>query len=176
MLMKNIEEKEWILAVAKEAIKQYKEDVEQEERKTLFRNTKALLNHYHELKEHCQDTLNEEKNISEEMDFIRQLREDIVLESIKRTRSRTILMMSHIDGCLHVLHKKMNEKGQGEKYEVINILYLNEETYALPSLEKIEIAAEQLHVSDRTIKRYETEMINELSVLLFGIGALKLVK
>lgn len=173
---------EFALEVAKEAIRQFKLQEEKNEKKTVFRNTRVLLKHYNEFKEHCEDSLDEiyeeasSLNKSDLGMIVRELQEDVIIDSIVRTRSRTFIMVQHIDTCLHVLRKSMAKANTFDKFEVLNIFYLDPDTCKRPLLEKTDIAIEKLHISDRTVRRYELDMIEEMSVLLFGIGASKLMK
>jgi DNA-directed RNA polymerase specialized sigma subunit len=59
---------------------------------------------------------------------------------------------------------------------VFHSFYINEKTCILPFNEKLIKIDEEMNISESTVRRYEADMIAELSVELFGIGAFKLLK
>ncbi|PKM49587.1 MAG: hypothetical protein CVV02_15225 [Firmicutes bacterium HGW-Firmicutes-7] len=171
--------REFALEVAQEAVKLYKQQEEKTEKKTVFRNTRVLLKHYNDLKEHCGNALDDLCNDVYMLgigELVEALQENIIIESIVRTKSRTYVMVRHIDSCISVIQNSMIQAGTPEKFEVLNILYLDPNSCKLPRGDKIIIASEKLNISERTADRYELDMIQEMSVLLFGIGATKLIK
>lgn len=179
----NMKDKDFVIEVAHEVLKQFKEEEEKAETKTVFRNTRVLMSHYNELKAHCKgymdDLCNDETYKYGQLNYdkvIQELSEDVIIESILRTRARTYVMVKYIDTCLEVLQESMKNANIYEKYQVFKIFYLDIETCKLQRSEKKSIAATELIISERTAERYELDMIHEMSVLLFGIGASKLIK
>lgn len=65
-----------------------------------------------------------------------------------------------------MLKKKQHKLCSPEKYRALEIFYLKEKTY--------EEVAGELNCGVVTARRWINEMINELSIYLFGIEGLKL--
>ena len=89
---------------AREAIRQYKEDERKTRKKTILRNTRVLLEHYINLKSHA-DKARYKAGDEIILDggcvsIKRQGQEEIYIESIKRSRIVTMIILSHIDQCM----------------------------------------------------------------------------
>lgn len=67
---------------------------------------------------------------------------------------------------MEILKQKQIKLCTIEKYNALDYLYINELDY--------EGIAVKLNCNERTTRRWTNEMINELSVLLFGIDGLKM--
>ena len=90
---------------AKEAVKTY----EQERKKELgkradrrLRNTKLLLRNYHMLKEHAENSVFGRTQMEESaMDILESMmsiyNNEVIIESIKRSATRTAVIVSHIE-------------------------------------------------------------------------------
>lgn len=170
----NTIKKEFALEVAQEAVRLYKQQEEKIIKSRIFRNTKRLLNHYRELNDHIENAVwsfsqDDEPDYSSMMSDID---EDVFIESIKRSAARTVIIVSHVDKGLSVL--KMKTSKDLYKYTVIDLMYISTELAELSMAERLSQIAERLTVSEATVRRYELDMTNKLSVLLFGAGAVNL--
>jgi hypothetical protein len=162
-------------AAAIEALKLQKNDEQMRIRKNRFHNTELLLKHYLGLVEHfqiAQDKASEED--LEAYNFEEAEMEDIIIQSIRRSRIRTLIMVVQIEACLGKLRTKMIDKGQPEKYAVIDKLYLDPVKSLIPLTERKQIVAAEIHCGETSVWKWRNEMINELSVLLFGVDGLRL--
>lgn len=160
--------------IALEVLKMAKDEEKKQAKKKVLHNIELLLNHYHQLIGHKDNAIYQSKEpLEEEIDFDILL-DDIKINSILRSKSKTITIIAHINVALDLLKDEMLERKQFEKYEVIKFLYLDRETVKIPWGERITIAAERLHCSDDSIGRWRKEMIKELSVFMFGIDGLKI--
>ena len=74
-------------------------------------------------------------------------------------------MIAHIDMALEQLKRKQIKKGTVDKYNALTKHYIDEKNY--------EEISEELKCSVITPRRWINEMIDELSVLLFGIDSNK---
>ncbi|MBC2721826.1 hypothetical protein [Desulfosporosinus sp.] len=162
-------------AAAIEALKLQKKDELERIWKSRFHNTELLLKNYLSLIEHfelSQDKASEEDLVA--FDFDGDDADDIIIRSIRRSRIRTLVMVFHIEACLGRLRTKMADKGQLEKYVVIEKLYLDPVKSVIPLTERKQIIAAEVHCGDTSVWKWRNEMINELSVLLFGVDGLRL--
>lgn len=163
---------ELISKAAKEAIKEYDKEKKQEQRKKVFHNTRLLLSHYNDLKSHVEnaiDDINKLKNHEiRESDFLDadKSADELYILSIKRSKTKTLIMISHIDMALEILKQKQYKACSIEKYEALKMYYIDEMTY--------EDLQEYFKCGINTPRRWINEMVKELSILLFGIDGLKL--
>lgn len=158
---------ETIKKATREAIKEYDKEKKQEQKKKVFHNTKLLLKHYNDLKIHTMQAISEINNVdginfeTEELD-----RDELYILSIRRSKTKTMIMVAHIDMAMQQLKKKQYSMCTVEKYLALSKYYIEEKTY--------EVIAEELNCGVITVRRWVNEMVNELSILLFGIEGLKL--
>ena len=162
-------------AAAIEALKLQKTEEREKIRKNKFHNTELLLKHYLGLIEHfenAQDKASEdliEAFSIEDMDD-----EEVIIQAIRRSRIRTKVMIMQIEICLGVLREKMIAKGQPEKYVVIEKLYLDPVKNLMSLTERKQIVAAEIHCGETSVWKWRNEMIDELSILLFGVDGLRL--
>ncbi len=149
------------------AIKRYTDKEKKEAKNKKLHNTELLLKNYNSFIKHSNDSKDSFKDIEDDINIDPEDLDDddLYIHSIRRSRIRTAIMVEQIDMALQYVKNKMNEKGQLEKYEVIDKVYLKEEGF--------EKAAEELNCSEMTIRRWKNEMIRELSVPLFGVDGVK---
>ncbi|MFR8130960.1 MAG: hypothetical protein ACLU90_06005 [Lachnospira sp.] len=83
------------------------------------------------------------------------------LRSIRRTRFKTILMLDHIDKAVEEIERRRQQQGREVEYKAF-------ELYFMQGLDYVDIA-EELNTGKNTPRRWISGIINELSVLLWGI-------
>lgn len=151
----------------REAIREYDKEKRIEQKKKVFHNTKLLLKHYSDLKSHVDNAIDDVNGLEGNLLDIGELETDeLYVHSIKKSKCRTLAMIAHIDMSMEQLKKKQYKLCSIEKYQALIKYFFEEKTY-----EKI---AEELNCGVATVRRWVNEMINELSVLLFGVDGLKL--
>jgi len=162
-------------AAAIEALKLQKNEERERARKNRFHNTELLLKKYLSLIKHielAQDKASEEDlqaiNI-ENMDD-----EDIIIYAIRRGRIRTLIMVMQVEVSLIALREKMIDKGQPEKYLVIDKLYLDPVKSLMLWKERVQTIAAELSCGEASVYRWKNEMIEELSIMIFGVDGLRL--
>ncbi len=173
---------ELALLAAMEAIKLYKKEEKEHSKRNALRNTGLLMSRYIELSEHYENIKYRATEIKEEIepiDFKSVSREDIIIDSIKRSKIRTMIILSQINSAVKFLEVSMKQRGEAEKCEVLRRLYMDPEKrdmkYHNRVLEVVEEMAEQgKPCSESSVKRWSSEMLDELSVKLFGVDGLKL--
>lgn len=168
---KNYNIDEVINKAAKEAIREYDKEKKEEARKKIFHNTGLLLRKYNTLMEHYKNAVDtvDISRVYEEIEIeVSEIgnEDELFIRSIRKSKFRTFIMLSHIDMAMDELKKEMQQKQQEEKYNVLDMYYLKEKTF--------EEIAEQLNCSTLTARRWKNEMIQELSIYLFGIDGLKI--
>jgi hypothetical protein len=164
-------------AAAIEALKLQKTEERQRIRKNRFHNTELLLNNYLSLVESYEnavDKASEIEEITETYNFKDIDLDDIIIQSIRRSKIRTKVMINQIDTCLERLRIKMIAKGQPEKVEVIEKLYLDSKKITVQWSDRITMVAAEIPCGESSVRRWRNEMIDELSILLFGVDGLRL--
>lgn len=152
--------------IIKEVIKEIRKEEREKEKKKVYHNTRLLMKNYNSLKEHGDKAIDSIKSFYETIDIKNLDEDDLYIMSIKRSKTKTIIMIAHIDFALNALKKKQNKLVQSEKYKALEKYYIHEQTY-----EKI---AEELSCSIISVRRWINEMIKELSIFLFGIEGIKI--
>nr|WP_320951921.1 helix-turn-helix domain-containing protein [Hungatella effluvii] len=151
---------------ALEAVKEYGKSIQRNKRAKIFQNTKKLMENYNRI---CQSV---EEGVAElaDMDNGDELEEfvegDILIDSILKSKLRSIVMIAHIDKCMKLLEAEEYRKNTSEKYLAFTYFYLDGMTH--------ESIAEVLNCTDRTARRWVTELTGILSVYLFGSDAIML--
>lgn len=167
MRKNNINVDELISKATKEAIKEYDKEKKQEQRKKVFHNTRLLLSHYNDLKSHVRNAISDVTKLKDDLVELGDIeRDELYILSIKKSKTKTLIMIAHIDLAMEALQKKQYKVCSSEKYEALRMFFIEELTH--------EEVAEQLSCSVITTRRWINEMVNELSIYLFGIDGMKL--
>lgn len=164
---------------ALEAMEREKKNSLKERRDRRLRNTKLLLRNYRMFQQHiaeaiCAESQFYENTIASALDILYGLGEqdddDLYVESIRRSQTRTKIIMQHIDHMLSLYKTYCGQSGNREdmrRYTVIYAMYIAE-----PPQSVEEIAAEQ-HINNRTVYKDIDAACVTLSALIFGIDGLK---
>lgn len=155
---------------------EYIEKLKQEEQKIKrdrrLRNTKLLLRNYRTFVLHCEG-LKMELQSREAGELLEDLEADeFAVESIKRSKERTLAMVQFINQMLQVYQlicKQSNKEEDMRKYETINKLYIQEEKMTA------EEVAECHKTNVRTVYRDVNDAVKTLSILIFGVDGIRLV-
>lgn len=160
---------------AKEAI-EHLEKIRQEEQKIKrdrrLRNTRLLLRNYRSFKHHCED-IKMELDVIASNEILEEIETDeFAVESIKRSKKRTLAMVQFIDQMLTV-YKIICE--QSEKQEDLRRYLTVYDLYISDKRKTHKEVAECHNVHIRTVSRDVNEAVKTLSVLLFGVDGIRLM-
>lgn len=174
-----IDIKKVLKEAALEALREFRKEEKEKTRKGRLRNTRLLMDNYLNFIEHYENiresALEAIEDIEErELNFDDAVMGDIIIESIKRTKLRTRVMIRHIETVTSMLKADMEAKGEPEKYQAIELLYMDECKKDLKFNERVSVTAEQLNCHEATVRRWNNEMIDKLAIKLFGVDGLKL--
>lgn len=179
----NITYEEAIKIGIREGIKYLKE---QEYNKTTkrydrrLRNTRLLLKHYRGLKAHnkiAESTSNRiySENAVDVLDDIESIDdEEQYVQSIGRTKIRTLIIVDHTDKVLNYYENICTADGAAKlrRYNIIKYLFID------PVVDDIaptyEDAVAQFGYSLKTVGRDVRAAVEDLSILFFGIDGIKL--
>lgn len=147
----------------KRAIKEFDKEKREEKKKTVLHNTKLLMKNFNSLKAHSDKAKYNLKDfeLEEEDDDDRAY-----IMSIRRSKLRTMIMVSHIEMAMGELKAKKIREGAFEQYRALEMYYVEERTY--------DEIREELNCGQNTPLRWINSSIKELSVLLFGLDGVKI--
>lgn len=152
--------------VALETVREYEKSQKKNRRVKVFRNAKKLMENYNRICQSVQEGVSELSDVDDGEDLEELSAEDIYINSIIKSKLRSIVMIAHIDKCLGLLEAEEYEKNTPEKYLAFKYFYLDRMTY--------DSIAEVYGYGERTARRWITELTNILSVYLFGADAIVL--
>lgn len=151
----------------KRAIQEYNKQMLIEKKKKVFHNTRLLMKHYNELKDHVTNAIDSSDEVELDWIDIESMDKDkLYIQSIKKSKIKTLIMIAHIDASLSMLKQKQIEQGSIERFEALKMFYIEGASY--------EDIQEKFQCGKNTPGRWINQMINELSVYLFGVDGLKL--
>ncbi|MBU3126760.1 hypothetical protein [Clostridium tagluense] len=160
---------EIIKKAVSEAIKEFDIKRREDAKTKILHNTKLLLSNYNNLSRHYEEAvdslvyikLDEEDNSSCESI---ESNDELFILSIRRSKFRTMIMVTHIKAALKALKDDCIRKNQLNKYEVLEKHYLQNVPFGRISIES--------NCSEITARRWKNEMVQDLGVYLFGVDAL----
>lgn len=165
---------------ARTGIDKFQEELKSSQKKRADRrlhNTKLLLRNYRMLEIHAENSVfgrtqmdESAYDILESMMTMNMYNDDVVVESIKKSATKTAIMVGHIKTMLEMF-KIFCERSSNElderRYDVIHGLYISD-----PKVTRKELA-EKWNVSTDTTYSDEKIAMERLSALFFGVDGLK---
>lgn len=140
-------------------------------------NTKLLLENYNLLKIHCSNSVDNLKDIDpgkaenaiDILDSLEDCTSDIYIESIKRSVTRTIIIINHIDTMIELYEIYCQRSKKPEDLRMYRTIY---DCYISEAGMEIEDIAIREGVVTRTSYRDINSACEKLSALIFGIDGL----
>ncbi|HBH1807399.1 TPA: hypothetical protein KRM61_001027 [Clostridioides difficile] len=159
-------------------IKSNEEAIELYNRK--IRNTKLLLKHYREFKKHIDNSVFKisckNGNAIEVLTTLadRYVSEDLFVESISKSVSRTNVIIAHIDIMLKIYKEYCNNSNDIEqrRYRIIEERFIKEVKHKKDrcSINKI---AKRENIDTRTVYKDIDQACERLAALIFGVDGIK---
>lgn len=140
-------------------------------------NTRLLLANYRNLKEHVAGAVYNGRKANETaLEILEGLDEfeyedNYVINSIKQSQQRTMIILTHIDAMLNLYRIACEQSGKPEEMRHYRILYA---AYIDPERKSAEKIAKENDVEKRTFYSDIKKAIKPLSALLFGIDGVRL--
>ena len=163
---------------ANEALKTFRQEQKKEYIRRAdrrLRNTKLLLRNYHMLKEHAENSVFGRTQMEESaLDILESMMSmydnEVIIESIKRSATRTAVIVSHIETMFGLYaaycDKSPNRDIEMRRYEVLWDMYMAEDTLSAKEV------AEKQHVSKDTVYTDIRMATEKLTALIFGVDGL----
>lgn len=161
-------------ATALEKLEEEKKKMHKEASDRRLHNTKLLLRNYRMLKDNSENSIFGRSQIGESAadilcSMMNLYDDEVIVDAIKRSATRTAIMVSHIDNMIE-LYKTYCEKSSNEldkrRYEVIYDMYIAENTLSVKQIAKRQNMSRESVYTDLKIA------IERLSALLFGVDGL----
>lgn len=164
---------------AREALKTFEKERKKEysgRADRRLRNTKLLLRNYHMLKEHAENSVFGRTQMEESaLDILESMMSmydnQVIIESIKRSATRTAVIISHIDTMFRLYaaycDNAANRDIEMRRYEVVWDMYIAEKTLSVQEIAKKQNMSKDNVYADL---RVATE---RLTALIFGVDGLK---
>lgn len=165
-----------IIALASEtgaavALERFKQEQNQQQKKRhdwRLRNTKLLLRHYREFVEHSEELKLSLQEESEALDDL--YTDELTVEAIKRSKQRTLAMVKFIQQMMQVYRIRC-EKGTDDdlrRFKVVHAMYIATEKMTVEEIAKCN------SIDTSTVYRDINNAVKSLSVLVFGVDAIRL--
>ena len=144
-------------------------------RKRKLRNTELLLRNYHMLKDNAENSVFWRSQMEESAaDILEEMmslyNDEVIVESIKNSATRTAIIMSHVDTMISLYHtyceRVENSDIEMRRYDVLWDRYLADEPLNVESISKKHHMTKQNVYADLKIA---TE---RLTALIFGVDGL----
>lgn len=148
-----------LVDAAKEGVSEYKRQETKERKRDKYHDTFSLMKCYRDAVFHKENAISEGTQI--ELDNMTREEQQTYLRSIRRTRFKTMLMLDHIDKAVEEIERRREEEDRGIEYKAFEMYFMQGIDY-----QKI---AEELDTGKNTPRRWITAIINELSILLWGL-------
>ena len=155
-----------VRTAALEAVREFEKSQKKNRRVKVFQNAKKLMENYNRICQSVQEGVSELSDVDDGEELEELSAEDIYINSIIKSKLRSIVMIAHIDKCLKLLEDEMIRKETPWKYDALKYSYLDGQTQ--------EDIAEKLDTTDRTVRRWISELTGILSIYLFGADAIVL--
>lgn len=150
---------ELLKKAAKTAITEYEKKREQEKKRDKYHNTFTLMKCYRDAVFHIENAISDGTQL--ELNGMTDEQQRTYLESVRRSRFKTLIMTAHIDKAVDEIERRRKAADREIEYAAFELYFMQGKDYA-------EIA-EELDTGKNTPRRWVTAIINELSVLLWGI-------
>jgi hypothetical protein len=171
-------DKETLEIISKAAVQAVMEHMEAERLKLQksrkdrrLRNTKMLLRNYRAFVIHCRDVAADLEKLND-AELLEELdTEELALESIKRSKKRTLAMVQYVDHMLEVYRIICERSGKPEdmrRFQVLHGMYIAE------SKEPVEDIAQRQSIDSRTVYKDLHRACESLSGLIFGIDGVRM--
>ena len=151
--------KQLLTDAAKAGVAEYERQKNKDRKKDKYHDTFSLMKCYRDAVFHKENAISEGTQL--ELDNMTDEERQTYLRSIRRTKFKTMLMLDHIDKAVEEIERRRTAAGREVEYKAFDMYFMQGVDY--------QQIAEELETGKNTPRRWITAIINELSVLLWGI-------
>lgn len=150
---------------AKTAIKELRQQENKERKRNKYHDTFSLMKCYRDAVFHIENAVSEGTQL--EIQDMTEEQQETYLRSVRRTRFRTMLMTANIDKAIDEMARRRAAAGREVEYKVFDMFFMQGMTYE-QIIEQVEKDTGE-RLGKNTPRRWVTGIINEMSVLLWGL-------
>lgn len=150
-----------------EAVKEYKRQEREKARNKRFHNMGLLMENYLDFVDFAEGVKYKASDIKESLDpeeFDEAYLDDIYIESVKRSKLRTIILINMIETAV----EKIENTTDISKFKAFKLIYMDKQNKQYKFNERLIVVGEQCNCSDRTVRRWVNDILSELSKKLIG--------
>lgn len=148
-----------IQKAARAAVAEFKKQEDKEKKQNKYHNTFTLMKCYRDAAFHIENAVSDGTQLA--LAGMTDEQQRTYLESVRRSRFKTLIMTAHIDKAVEEIERRRKAAGREIEYTAFEMYFMQGMDYAQ--------IAEELDTGKNTPRRWVTAIINELSVLLWGI-------
>lgn len=152
-------------AAAKGAIKELRAEEAKEKKKNKYHDTFSLMRCYRDAVFHIENAVSEGTQL--ELEGMTEEQQETYLRSVRRTKFKTMLMTANIDKAIDEMARRRKAAGRELEYQVFDMYFMQGMTYE-QIIDQVERDAGE-RLGKNTPRRWITTIINEMSVLLWGL-------
>lgn len=150
---------------AKAAIKELKREESKERKRNKYHDTFSLMKCYRDAVFHIENAVSEGTQL--EIQDMTEEQQETYLRSVRRTRFRTMLITANVDKVIDEMEKRRTAAGREMEYKIFDMYFMQGMTYE-QIIEQVEKDTGE-RLGKNTPRRWVTGIINEMSILLWGI-------
>lgn len=150
---------------AKTAIKELKREESKGRKRNKYHDTFSLMKCYRDAVFHIENAVSEGTQLG--IQDMTEEQQETYLRSVRRTRFRTMLMTANIDKAIDEMARRREAAGREVEYKIFDMYFMQGMTYE-QIIEQVEKDTGE-RLGKNTPRRWVTGIINEMSILLWGI-------
>ena len=152
-------------AAAKNAIKELRKEEAKEKKRNKYHDTFSLMRCYRDAVFHIENAVSEGAQL--DLADMTEEQQETYLRSVRRTRFKTLLMTANIDKAIDEMSRRRQAAGRNIEYQVFDMYFMQGMSYD-QIIDQIEQDTGE-RLGKNTPRRWVTSIINEMSVLLWGL-------
>lgn len=165
LLLTEDELKAMLQEQAKTAIKELKREETKERKRNKYHDTFSLMKCYRDAVFHIENAVSEGTQL--EIQDMSEEQQETYLRSVRHTRFRTMLMTANVDKAIDEMARRRAAAGREQEYKVFDMYFMQGMAYE-QIIEQVEKDTGE-RLGKNTPRRWVTGIINEMSVLLWGL-------
>lgn len=152
-------------AAAKTAIKELRKEEAKEKKRNKYHDTFSLMRCYRDAVFHIENAVSEGAQL--DLADMTEEQQETYLRSVRRTRFKTLLITANIDKAIDEMSRRRQAAGRNIEYQVFDMYFMQGMSYD-QIIDQIEQDTGE-RLGKNTPRRWVTGIINEMSVLLWGL-------
>ena len=153
-----------VTAAVKKAVSEAMAEQKRQERQKTLYNTRKLMESYIEMQDFIRNAISEETEVQDTA-FSVFGGENAKLDSIRKSKMKTAMMIANIDRAMEELKREHDQKGTAYKYEAFRMHYVDGIAY--------EEIAGSLNCGKNSPATWTKLLLKQMSVKLFGINGIE---